>query len=188
MPILIVFALAMFWTSSLAGPLTLQGTVNYNDANLRIGAFWVDRSNNLNAEISSVSLNQNGIFALNIPEKIPNQAITTPFNRENFSFPGIFSQFMVNSSALFCQIKLFVYSDSDFSNSYNSSDKIFDTFVSLSNKNLQIIWLQKPIKVQGNSLFVDLPAGLSILLTELGKNQTKLSITNQISDLLVDVF
>jgi hypothetical protein len=155
---------------ALAAPMGLSGTVKTNAAiaNLRIGAFLVDRNNNPSREL--VSVVGAGNFALAVPDAAPAANTFSALSSDSLDWPGLLGDVKISGTARAARVLLRGYSDNNKNGNFDSGDKLLETTLTRGRGNMVLVYAESRFRVQGDRGFdLTLEAGWNLVAIELGK-------------------
>jgi hypothetical protein len=155
---------------ALAAPMGLSGTVKTNAAiaNLRIGAFLVDRNNNPSREL--VSVVGGSSFALAVPDAAPAANTFSALSSDSLDWPGLLGDVKISGTARAARVLLRGYSDNNKNGNFDSGDKLLETTLTRGRGNMVLVYAESRFRVQGDRGFdLTLEAGWNLVAIELGK-------------------
>jgi hypothetical protein len=158
---------------ALAAPIGLSGTVKTNAAiaNLRIGAFLVDRNNNPSRELVSVAAG--GSFALAVPDAAPAGNALSALSSDSLDWPGLLGDVKISGTARAARVLLRGYSDNNKNSNFDAGDKLLETTLTRGRGNMVLVYAESRFRVQGDRGFdLTLESGWNLVAIELGKTIT----------------
>jgi hypothetical protein len=168
-----VIALVTTISLALAAPVSLSGTIKTNlpsAANLRVGAFLTDRSDNPTREIASSS-GANGSFTLSVPDAAPPGSTLVPVVADHLDWPGLVGKVSVSGQAKAVEVSLRAYTDNDRSGNNSGGDAVLETAVTRGRGSLVLLYTDARFRVQGEKGFdATFDPGWNLIAIELGKS------------------
>lgn len=165
-----LIALVVFASLALAAPFGLSGSVKTNAsiANLRIGAFVVDRNNNPSRELVTVA--GGSTFNLSVPDAAPAATSLSSLSSDSIDWPGLLGDVKITGTARTARVLLRGYSDSNKNNSFDGGDKLLETTMTRGRGNMVLVYAESRFRVQGDRGFdLTLEQGWNLVAIELGR-------------------
>jgi hypothetical protein len=185
---LLGLALTTLLGLALAAPLGLSGNIKTNAtiANLRIGAFVVDRNNNPSRELVSVAGGSS--FALAVPEAGLAASSLSSLSSDSLDWPGLLGDVKITGTARAARVLLRGYSDSNKNNSFDAGDKLLETTLTRGRGNMVLLYAESRFRVQGDRGFdLTLEPGWNLVAIELGKTIST-SRVERLDNIQLEVF
>jgi hypothetical protein len=185
---LLGFASPVLLGLALATPMTLSGTVKTNAAiaNLRIGAFLVDRNSTPSRELVSVAGGNS--FALAVPEAAPPAAALSALSSDSLDWPGLLGDVKILGTARAARVLLRGYSDNNKNGNFDAGDKLLETTLTRGRGNMVLVYAESRFRVQGDRGFdLTLEAGWNLVAIELGRTISTTRVQN-LDNIQLEVF
>ncbi len=168
---LAIITTAITFAVAAAANIGISGSVKTSSAiaQLRVGAFIVDRSGKPAQELGS-SQPANGSFTLSLSEAAPAASNVNSLSSENLDWPGLIGNVRVQGAARAARASLRGYIDNDKNGSFSAGDTLLETSLTRGRGNLVLIYAADKFRVQGDRGFdVSVEAGWNLISIELGK-------------------
>jgi hypothetical protein len=173
---------------ALAAPMGLSGNIKTNStiANLRIGAFVVDRNNNPSRELASVA--GASTFALTVPDAAPPANTISALSSDSLDWPGLLGDVKITGTARAARVLLRGYTDSNKNGGFDPSDKLLETTLTRGRGNMVLVYAEARFRVQGDRGFdLTLEPGWNLVAIELGKTITTAKV-ERLENIQLEVF
>jgi hypothetical protein len=177
---LAIITTAIISAFAVAANIGISGSVKNSSATaqLRVGAFIVDRNGKPGQELGS-SQPANGLFTLSVPETAPAASTITQLSSENLDWPGLIGAVRIQGAAKAARASLRGYIDADKNGSFSAGDTVLETSLTRGRGNLVLIYAADKFRVQGDRGFdVSLEAGWNLISIELGKTVSAKRVAN----------
>ncbi len=186
---LVMISSLLLSSIALAAPLSVSGMVKSQNplpANLRIGVFLTDRSDNPSKELSSAAIT-NGNYNFSIAEAALPASGLQNLVQDLLDWPGLIGKINISGAAHIARTAIRAYLDVNNEKSFSSGDTLFESFVTKGRGSIVIVYSDAKTRIKADRGFdVTLEPGWNLLQIELG-NPIKVARVASVENVQIEV-